>query len=171
MSVGERLRSLATLHRDALLAAGIATEAVGEYEAPRRRFLILRPERIAPLTRAWRLGVLLIDEDGNVRAAGATLRAHEPPPILGYASESARRRDAMRHAAIRGGFAEGETVHFDTALIDESVVINETGPVSLRDGELVVRWHTNTPLISAIPLARYLSERVDLLMHPPQGAT
>lgn len=171
MTVAKRIRELARECRDTLLAAGIEPEAVGEYEASRRRFLITRAERIVPLTRAWRLGVLLVDEAGELRSAGATLRAHQPPPIVGYASESARHRDELRHAAIRGGFAEGETVHYDTYVIDCEVVREETGPISLRDGEPVVRWHLNTPLIRAIPLERYLNERTELLIHPPQGAS
>lgn len=171
MNVDERIRVLAQECRDTLVGAGIATEAVGEYETPRRRFLITRPERIVLVTRAWRLGVLMIDEAGNLRAAGATLRAHEPPRILGYASESARHRDELRHAAIRGGFAEGEIVHYDTNVIDSKALHTETSPISLRQGVPVVRWHVNSTLTSAIPLDRYLKERVDLLLHPPLSAT
>lgn len=171
MNVAEHIHTLVAECRDRLLAAGIPTEPVGEYEASRRRFLITRAERIVPLTRAWRLGILLIDEAGELRAAGATLRAHLPPPILGYASESARHRDELRHAAIRGGFAEGETIHYDTYVIDCDVVRAETGPISLRDGRPVVRWHLNTSLTSAIPLETYLEDRIDLLIHPPLSAT
>lgn len=171
MTVAEHIHALVAECRDRLLAAEIPTEAVGAYESSRRRFLFTRAERIVPLTRAWRLGILLIDEEGQLRSAGATLRAHQPPAILGYASESARHRDELRHAAIRGGFAEGETVHYDTYVIDCEIVRAETGPISLRDGRPVVRWHLNTSLTSAIPLEQYLEERLELLIHPPLGAT
>lgn len=114
--------------------------------------------------------MLLVDDSGRLRASGATLRAHEPPPILGYPAESARERDELRHAAIRGGFAEGEVVHYRTRIITGESIAAGGDPVSLRAGEPVVRWHPNADLISAIPLERYLWERMDLLIHPPSGA-
>lgn len=168
---GAWMRNLALEYRDLFAESQIAPESVGAYEPPKRRFLHTRQARIVPVTRAWRLGVLLIDEAGALRSAGATLRAHEPPPILGYTAESARQRDELRHAAIRGGFAEGETVHYDTYVIDCEIVRAETGPISLRDGDPVVRWHLGTRLTSAIPLEKYLQERAELLIHPPQRAT
>lgn len=171
MNDGERIRTLVEACRDTLVSAGIKTEAVGEYEGPKRRFLIKRPARIVSVTRAWRLGVLLIDESGELRVAGSTLRAHEPPPILGYASLSARQRDELRHAAIRGGFAEGEIVHYGTHVIDGNFGRGDSGPISLLDGVPVVKWHPNATLNSAIPLEQYLHERVKLLTDPPQGAS
>ena len=176
----EPLAALAADALERLRAAGVEPEAIGVYEPPRRRLLVgRRPARIVPAGRGWRLGVLLLDEAGRLLVAGETLRARTPPPILGYASESARERDALRHCAIRGGFAEGETVHWgarplDFAALDGGGDAGPGGaapsPVALRDGRLVVRWAPGAPLASATPIERYLDERVRLLIDPPERA-
>ncbi|SJM56605.1 hypothetical protein [Gulosibacter sp. 10] len=169
--IAQRVHSLAARYHELLDGSGIGAEAVGEYRPPQRRLLRTRPARIVEVTRGWRLGVLLVDVDDRLRASGATLRAHEPPPVLGYPSESARERDALRHAAIRGGFAEGEPVHYDTFVIGEERLRTCSGPIVLRDGEAAVRWHRDAPVERAVPLERYLRERAALLLDPSRGAT
>ena len=44
-----------------------------------------------------------------------------------------------------------------------------SGPLVVRDGEVLVRWSHAQP-DALMPLDRYLADRVDLLAHPPQGA-
>lgn len=171
MTVEDSVREVAQRCAERLRAAGVTPESLGEYQPARRKFLRTVPAKIVPAGRVWRLGVLLVGETGELFTAGSTLRAHEPPPILGYTSESARARDALRHAAIRGGFAEGTTVHYDARLVDAAHGAKLPEPLVHRDGELVVRWNARAPLNSAMPLSHYLDERAELLIHPPLGAT
>ncbi|WP_235829311.1 hypothetical protein [Gulosibacter macacae] len=166
----EQLRAAAAEAAQQLRAAAIEPDAVAEYEPPRRRFIGTRAARMREIGRAWKLGALLVTDEGELLIAGETLRAHEPPPILGYTSESARERDALRHSAIRGGFTEGTTVHWATQPIDLDALDADSTPLAVRDGALVVRWSPRAPLSSAMPLQAYLAERVELAIAPDRGA-
>lgn len=143
-------------------------ERLGELLPPRRMLGIPRAPRIVPRGAAWHLGVLLLTDDG-VLETGDILRAREEAR-RGFTAESQRERAALAAAARRGGFAEGETVHIGWHELDLGAVERggASGPLALRDGEPVVRWsHAG----GFVPLTRYLDERVELLQHPPQGAT
>lgn len=113
---------------------------------------------------AWIVGRLLVTTDGELLAATHTLRAHVPKPHINYPSESARERDQLRHAAIRGGFREGETVHWDAQPIVAAELTDASAPVLLREGMLLVLWSSTAPVDSAKPLVDYLSEHIELLV-------
>lgn len=166
MDLHELLRSA----RDRL--HGAPREALGRYEVPRRILGVARAPRIVRVGEAWHLGVLLLTDDA-VLATGEITRAQDPGR-RGYAAESARQRAELRAAALRGGFTAGETVHFEWAPIDVDAVARgeSSGPLSSRSApvggaELTVRW---SPSGGFAPLARYLDERIELLIHPQQGA-
>lgn len=161
--------------REALAAAaarlaGTPDEAVAEYEPARRRLGIPRQARLRPVARAWRLGVLLLSADGTVRATGAVTRA-VPPGHPGHMAASTEERREVRAAAFRGPFPQGSTISFDAPVIDLDALRGATGPLLLRDDRVLVRWSLSAPDDAARDLAPYLAERVDLLLHPPQGAT
>lgn len=122
-----------------------------------------RADRIVRAGSAWHLGVLLLTDDA-VLATGEILRA-AAEVRRGYAAESARQRAERRAQARRGGFAEGEVVHLgwrplDVAAVDAGGV---SEPLALMEGEPAVRW---SPSGALVPLARYLEERIDLLLPP-----
>ena len=152
--------------------AGAPDAAVAELEPARRRLGIPRPARLRPLGRVWRLGVLLLAADGTVRATGSATRA-VPPGHPGHMAASTEERREVRAAAFRGPFPEGSTVYFDSPVIEltpEGLQAG-TGPLLLRGDRVAVRWSLSASDDAARDLEPYLAERVDLVLHPPQGAT
>lgn len=143
-------------------------ERLGEATAQRRVFGILRPARIVPVGAAWHLGTLLLGDDA-VFATGEIVRAREEAR-RGYTAQSQRERSERAAAARRGGFAEGEVVHVGWRVLDLDAVGRgePSGPLALRDGVPSIRWSAAGGLL---PLQEYLDERIELLRHPPEGAT
>jgi hypothetical protein len=153
-----------------LVAAGVRDEAVAEYRPATRRFGIARRARLVPVGRGWRLGVLLLAADGSVRATGSVTRA-VPPGHPGHVAASTEERREVRAAAFRGPFEEGATVNYDAPPIDLSALEGAAGPLFTRDGRPLVRWSVSAGDDAARDLQPYLDERLDLLLHPPRGAT
>jgi hypothetical protein len=155
----------------ALTAADARREALAEYVEARRTFGIRREPVLRRVGSVWRLGVLLLDEAGTLYAAGTLVRA-TPPGRPQYQSQSAEHRRALRAAAQRGHFRDGETVNFGAVPIelDAEALRASTGPLFLRDGRALVRWSAAADDAHARDLGGYLAERVDLLAHPPEGA-
>jgi hypothetical protein len=149
--------------RDRLVDA--PRERIGELQEGRRLLGIPRAPRIVDRGRAWHLGVLLLTDDA-VLATGDIVRSRTEVR-RGFAAESQRRRAELAAAAQRGGVPEGETVHIAWHPLDLSALDDRSAPLALRDGEPAVRWSAQG---GYMPLARYLDERVDLLVHPPERA-
>lgn len=148
---------------------GAPQERLGELLPQRRLLGIPRAARIVPRGAAWHLGVLLLADEGQVFETGDILRAREEVR-RGFTAESQRQRAALAAAARRGGFAEGETVHVGWHELDLDAVERggTSGPLALNGGGPVVRWSHSG---GYVPLGAYLDERVELLRHPPAGAT
>ena len=145
--------------------ANAPRDRIGELQEGRRLLGIPRAPRIVDRGRAWHLGVLLLT-DGGVLATGDIVRSRAEVR-RGFAAESQRRRAELSTAAHRGGVPEGETVHIGWRALDPAALDARTAPLALRDGELAVRWSAQG---GYLPLARYLDERIDLLVHPPERA-
>ncbi|KRC61269.1 hypothetical protein ASE14_10215 [Agromyces sp. Root81] len=145
-------------------------EALAEYVPERRTLGIPRAARMTPLGRVWRLGVLLVDADGRLFATGRVVRAERPARRSTPAAAIAEQR-AYRAAAVKGGFAEGETVNFDASPVDPAELVRSgaSGPLVVVGDELFVRWSPAQP-DALTPLDRYLADRVELLANPPSGA-
>jgi hypothetical protein len=165
-----RLDALLDVAVAALRAGAARTEVLADFEPQRRVLGITRAARMAPRGRVWRLGVLLLDDAGGVYAVGRVVRAERPTRRSIPANAVAEQR-ALRAAAVKGGIPEGETVDFDASPIDleELARAGTSGPLVLRDGEVLVRWSPAQP-DALTPLDRYLAERVELLVQPPGGA-
>ena len=151
-----------------LQQASIRPEALAEYVPAGKRLLVLpRPATMRPLTEVWRLGSLLLGVDHSLWAAGPSTRAAERGR-LGYQSLSREERRDIAAAALRGGYALGQSVNFDAVPIhlDEASLheLNEGLPVGFSNGELRVRWRAGAPLEGAPTLARYFKERAALLI-------
>ncbi|THG34476.1 hypothetical protein E6C70_09445 [Glaciibacter flavus] len=164
----ERARQAVTDAVARLSDAGARDEALARYVGDRRTLGIRRAPRMESIGRVWRLGTLLVARDGSVFATGALTRAL-PPGRPAFQSLSAEERRDYRAAAHRGRFVEGEAVNFDATPIPlDETLANASGPIVLRDDEPMVRWSAASDAL--VPLADYLRDRVDLLVHPPQGA-
>jgi hypothetical protein len=151
--------------RDAL--AGAPRERLGELVTP-RFFAAARGPRIVPRAQAWRLGVLLLGED-EVYAVGEVVTARDPGR-RGFTAQSSRERAERGFAALRGGFAEGEAVHLGWQVIDLDAIGGATAstPLAVVDGVPSVRW---SPRGGFVALEGYVAERIELLRHPPAGAS
>lgn len=163
-------RRLLVAAADRLEAAGARDEAVGEYVQPRALLGVHREPTMRDLGRAWRIGVLLLGRDGSLRTTGSITRVTEPGRAQ-FVSRSAEVRRAYRAAAVRGRFPTGETVNHGTVPIAlDATLVDAAGPLFLRDGVVLVRWSPTAGDDAAVPLAEYLQDRVELLVHPPAGA-
>lgn len=153
-----------------LSGSGARDEALARFVPARRVLLFTREPVMEPLGRVWRLGVLLLDRDGVLYRAGSTPRATDPGRPA-YQSVSAEVRRSYRAAAFRGPFADGETVDFDAEPIslDIAQLRASAGPLVLDGDRMMVRWSASAGAGVVEEFGRYLSDRVDLLVHPPEG--
>ncbi|BDZ64299.1 hypothetical protein [Agromyces mangrovi Wang et al. 2018] len=165
-----RARGALVAAREALVAADARDEALAVFEPSRRVLGIARKPKMRPIGRVWRLGVLLIGTDGTLHATGEVTRA-TPPGRATFQANSAEVRRVYRAAAFEGPFARDETVNFHTRelALDASTLAASDGPLLLRDGELLVRWNPSFD-DAVIPFDRYLADRLELLLDPPEGA-
>jgi hypothetical protein len=149
---------------------GVPTEPLGELIAPRRVLGVARTPRIVHRGSAWHLGALLLT-DRAVLATGEIVRSRREAP-RGFTAQSQQRRSELAAAAFRGGFAEGTPVHIgwrELDLDDAGIAADAaSGLLASVDGVVSIRW---SPTGGYVPLAAYIDERVELLRHPPQGAT
>jgi len=155
-----------------LRAAGARNEALGRFVAP-PRLMFFAKDRLIPVVRVWRLGVLLLGHDETLYQTGAITRAVPPPRAgAGAITVSASIRREYRAAAASGRFAPGDTVNYDAVEIKlESRSLRETsGPLFLGERGPLVRWNNSLPDSTAMPLERYLDDRVGSLIEPPEGA-
>lgn len=154
-----------------LAAAGARDEALARFVPARKTLLITRAATMESIGRVWRLGALLLNAGGELFATGSITRVTEPGRPA-YQSVSAETRRAYRAAAVKGGFALGDTVNYDAVPIplDAEHLRSGDGPLLLREGRVLVRWSASAPDDAAVELRQYLQDRVGLLIDPPAGA-
>lgn len=164
-----RARELLIEAAAALRDGSARHETLAELVPARRVLGMPRAARMTPIGSVWRLGVLLLDETGHAYATGHVVRA-ERAARKSITAEAVAQQRAWRAAAVKGGIPEGETVDFDAPAVDldELGRAGASGPLVLRDGEVRVRWSPAQP-DALTPLDAYLRDRVDLLVHPPEG--
>ncbi|WBU38103.1 hypothetical protein [Homoserinibacter sp. YIM 151385] len=149
-------------------------EQLAEWVPPRRVMLVSRGPSMRALGRVWRLGALLLDAEGGLRETGRIIRVEETPR-RSIQSATQEERILQRQAARRAGFPLGETVVFDADPIplDEAALAaataERTGPLVLRDGEVLVRWAPHAGDAALAPVEGYLRDRAALLAEPPRG--
>lgn len=143
---------------------GVDDQALAELRRPRAILGFRRKSVMAPVTRAWRLGVLLIERGGGLFAIGSVTRAVAPLHANNQ-SESQEARREIRRAAFDGPFREGEIVNYGWRRLRTDAIGLTEGqePLALRGAEVLVRWAPGLGEQGLMPLERYLAERIDLL--------
>lgn len=160
--VASDLASLLARTVAALEAVGARDEALAQVKPARRVLLVHTSASMAPVGRAWRLGVLLLDREGRVFATGKITRAVVPTREQ-HLSASVEERKADRKAASRGRFDEGEVVNFayrPLPLDAVSLLDGSAEPLFVRDGTVFVRWGTGVDEVR--DLGDYLADRASL---------
>jgi hypothetical protein len=150
-----RARAAVDAAVERLTAAHARDELLIERRPGRRIGPIRRPDTVVTLGRVWRLGVLLLDADGDLRRTGEVIQA-QPLRFDNHQSERAVTRRELRAAILKAGIDPGETVNVGAV------------PVDLAD-VLAVSWNGSGDPRSLMPLPAYLAERVDLLVQPPES--
>jgi hypothetical protein len=137
---------------DAILADAVGRlEALPDEALGELRIRRLLPPKIAKQGRAWRLGTVLLDRQGRLYRVGRTTRAVEPPRGVANKSNEAEERREVQRAAVRGGFAAGETVNFGHQPLQPEQV----------DGVWMIAWSPRLP--DLVPLRSFLDERIRLM--------
>ncbi len=142
----------------ALGAAAAPTET--RVELVERRF---RGTRMVAAGEVWRLGALCLDAEGRVYATGEVLVVTRPTHP-NHRSATALRRNELRQLAVKSGIREGTAIVLDARPLDLEA---PEPPLVATDAGPAVEW---TPGAVPTPLAVYLDERAELLLHPPRGA-
>ncbi|AND16372.1 hypothetical protein C5C18_04145 [Rathayibacter tritici] len=147
-----------------LEARSVADQALAQLRIPRAILGFRRKPVMAPVTRAWRLGVLLLGRQGELFATGSVTRAVAPLHANNQ-SESQEARREIRRAAFDGPFQEGEIVNYGWRPLALDAAALEAGeePLVLRGSEVLVRWAPGLGDQGLMPLRRYLADRLDLL--------
>lgn len=175
----ERARRACRDAAGTLREAGTQPEALAELVPEGRRFGVLRrPATMRPLGEVWRLGVLLLGAGGvpMLHAAGRATRAAERGRP-NYQDLSREDRRDIAAAALRGGYPVGAPVNFDATPLPldtgPMLALGPDAPIGVHGatGEVRVRWRPGASIDSAPALARYLEERVGLLVDPPLSST
>ncbi|QNO36822.1 hypothetical protein H4J02_10070 [Protaetiibacter sp. SSC-01] len=147
---------------DRVVAALSAADAPTEQrvEIVQRRF---RGTRMVVAGDVWRLGAVCADASGALFATGEVLVVARPTHP-NHRSATALRRNELRQLAAKSGIRDGSTVVLDARPLDLAA---PEAPLVATDAGVAVEW---TPGAVPAPLEGYLTERAELLLHPPRGA-
>ena len=147
-----------------LRAAGIHDESLAVLKHSRGVLGLGASDSLVPAGRAWRLGVLLLSQDGSLYATGEVTRAVQPGRAAVNRSAAGEQRRAIRAMASRGNFPRGEVVNYgwEPIALDAASLAAGSGLLSMSDGEIRVRIDPGD--LGVVPLRRYLDDRVGILL-------
>ncbi len=145
-------------------AAGVRDESLATWKHSRGVLGLGASDSLVPAGRAWRLGVLLVGRDGSLHATGEVTRAVQPGRAAVNRSVAGEQRRAIRAIAAHGNFARGEVINHGWTPIplDDASLAAGSGPLSVRDGVVVVRFDPGE--LGVTPIDRYLDDRVSILL-------
>jgi hypothetical protein len=162
----DRVPELLSAMAARLDAAGIHDETLGAWKHSRGLFGIGASDALVPAGRAWRLGVLLLDRGGFLYSTGQVTRAIQPGRAAVNRSAAGEERRAIRAIAAHGPFPRGEVINhgWEPIAVDPASLEAGAGPLSLRDGEVMVEIDAKSGDLGIVPLERYLADRFDILL-------
>jgi hypothetical protein len=148
------------------------SEQLAELIVPNRFLGVQRSGRLKRLGDVWRLGIFLMDANGNLYRTGETVRSENLPHTDHNSAYKAERRE-IAYIAFRAGYSPGTVVNFRASRIDVdgNSLSSPNGPLFLRGREVAVRWRLGAPDVEAVVLKDYVAERLELLLKPLVGST
>lgn len=158
--------SIATTAMMRLRAAGVPQHRIVEYIPETKRWLLFtKPALFTEQERVWRLGVLLLNDQGEWFTAGETTRA-VPPGHPGHVSIERERRRELTRAAFESHFEEGAVLYFHSPRIplEAGEKLDGQSAIVIQNDELCVRWNRSLPVSMARSFSSYVSEQVDLAL-------
>jgi hypothetical protein len=150
--VSDALRALGAQTAELLRVAGAPDEQLAELDPPRRLGPFTRRARFRGTGRAWRLGAVLVSDDGELFSTGTVTRAVEPRPFASDKTLAGQERRELQALAARA-FRAGDTVNHG----HHPLRSGDGGDIVERDGMLLLRLPD-----ALVPLADYLDDRVRL---------
>lgn len=166
-------KDIAVEAAEKLREVGVPQHRIVQYVPETKRWVVFtKPAVFTEDERVWRLGVLLLSEQGDWFTAGETTRAVAPGHPGHVSVERERRRDLTR-AAYESNFEEGAVLYFNSPRI--MLAIGDTpdpqSAIVMIDGELRVRWNRALHLSTARPLHTYVKEQVELAIEQHERST
>lgn len=154
-----------------LQARDARQETLGELVERRPVLGIRRAPTMRRISKVWRLRELLLDEHGEVHRVGSVIRVAKQPDHYSEQSALAAERRRVQLAALRSGFALGETVNYGATRIHLSDGEGAAAHPGLEvvNNEVVLHWgsvpgaQAGLGASSSTPLAAYLDDAVSLL--------
>jgi hypothetical protein len=133
------------------------TEALAVFRRPRR--ILPSAPTLEPVGRAWRLGDLLLSEDGRLWAVDRVTRATPPKDFSSDKTIAGEERRELQRAAAQGRFEPGDVVNVGFSAVNPEAP-DAMGPLAMVDGVP----HVRTGPRASRPLEAYLRERAELLI-------
>jgi len=168
----DEARAVLRSTRTQLVTLSPPSEQLAELIIPNNFLGIQRSGRLRPRGEVWRLGIFLMDADGDLFRVGETVRAENLPHTVHNSAYKAERRE-IAYAVFRAGYTTGTVVNFGASRIgiDVESFASGTGPLFARGRNTFVRWRSRAPDAEAVLLKDYVAERLALLLNPPAGST
>ena len=152
-----------------LTGADIPREQLASLTPERRRLFVRVAPKFTEITPVWRVGCLLLAEDGRVWATAKTTRAAKRERLGIQSVDQELRRD-LAGFAFKSGFAQGTQVNYDAPLLFDpaqqpalQVPSGEPSRLVIVDGTVRVLWSPSAAAATAPQLKDYLRERIELI--------
>ncbi|WP_166986913.1 hypothetical protein [Canibacter zhoujuaniae] len=149
--------------------AGARPEVLANWRRRRKLLLFGGKWRLETLGEAYRVGVLLLTESGEIWCAEGQTRAAKRER-LGVVSNSQEYRRDLAGLAYDSGYATGTVINFGCTKMPQdeqdlrALAADPQAVIALSGNTLKVRWRAAADLAQAPSLEAYLRDRVSLIL-------